>query len=145
MTINSVNFKRALVVNLGTQIIKLDETKDVIYAEKKLSSLSKNPYFRTFTGMFGFLKKYGDAIDFIVVNNLNINSVKNLEKVIKYYKIEKIAFSKKVSTLNYSFFDNRYKAQLSVDKFLGLLKNILEVELYSAEENGVLYVYIKKN
>jgi len=145
MMINDVPFKRALVVNLGTQIVKLDETKDVIYSEKKLSSSSKNPYFKSFTGMFGFLKTYGEAIDFIVVNDVNVSGIKSLQKVIEEYKVEKIAFSKKIATLNYSFFDKRYKANLTKEKFLALLKDILKVETYSAEENGVLYVFIKKS
>lgn len=145
MTLNKVKFKRALVANLGTQLLVLDDTKDVIYSEKTLSSSSKNPYFKSLTGMFGFLKYYGEAIDFIAVNGLNVRGVKSLQQVIKTYKVEQIAFSKNVATLNYSFFDNKYKAPLSEHKFLALLKDILKVDVYSVEDNGVLYVYIKKN
>ena len=36
MMINDVKFKRALVVNLGTQKVELDATKDVIYSEKEV-------------------------------------------------------------------------------------------------------------
>jgi len=145
MTISNVEFKRALVANLGTQLLVLDDTKDVIYSEKILSSSSKNPYFKSFTGMFGFLKNYGEAIDFIAVNGLNVSGIKSLKQVIETYKVEQIAFSKNVATLNYSFFDNKYKAPLSIHKFLALLKYILKVDVYSAEDNGVLYVYIKKS
>lgn len=145
MILNDVKFKRALVVNLGTQKVELDATKDVIYSEKKLSSSSKNPYFKSFTGMFGFLKNYAEGIDFIVVNGINVSGVKALQKVMNEYKVEKIAFSKNVSTLNYSFFDNKYKAILSVNKFLALLKDILKVEVCAEEDNGVLYVFIKKS
>lgn len=145
MILNDVKFKRALVVNLGTQKVELDATKDVIYSEKKLSSSSKNPYFKSFTGMFGFLKNYAEGIDFIVVNGVNVSGVKALQKVMNEYKVEKIAFSKNVSTLNYSFFDNKYKAILSVNKFLALLKDILKVEVWAEEDNGVLYVFIKKS
>lgn len=145
MILNDVKFKRALVVNLGTQKIELDATKDVIYSEKKLSSSSKNPYFKSFTGMFGFLKNYAEGIDFIVVNGVNVSGVKELQKVMNEYKVEKIAFSKNVGTLNYSFFDNKYKAILSVNKFLALLKDILKVDVYAEEDNGVLYVFIKKS
>lgn len=145
MILNDVKFKRALVVNLGTQKVELDATKDVIYSEKKLSSSSKNPYFKSFTGMFGFLKNYAEGIDFIVVNGINVSGVKALQKVMNEYKVEKIAFSKNVSTLNYSFFDNKYKAILSVNKFLALLKDILKVEVFAEEDNGVLYVFIKKS
>lgn len=144
MQISKVKFKRALVVNLGEEILQLEEG-DVIYSEKSLSSSSKNPYFKSFTGMYGFFQTYENTIDFVAVNKLNISNVTSIEKFLNEFKVEKLFFSKDINSLNYTFFDGRYKAKLNVKQFVSRLKSYFKIDVYTKEENGVLYVYIEKS
>lgn len=144
MKLSEVNFKRALVVNLGNEKLLLKEG-DVIYSEKELSSSSKKPYFKSFTGMYGFFETNKNAIDFLAVHKINVGNVNSLKTMLKDFSVEKLFFSKDIKSLNYSFFDSKYKARITVEQFLSRLKSFFNIKIFALEENGVLYVYIEKS